>query len=542
MLNPLVRRRRESQQLEYQMIKFKLAPLLKALSSGVVLACGTGVVLAQAQDPAQERGELVDSEPTLWVEPSVSASLNLSNNGNLASIGGAAEQTLAVSAGVLMLVNRPSVRGDIDYTISTVHFAQGTSRNDLRHVLDAEGTFNLVDQRVFVDASGLVSNQTLSPFLPLQGVLVGDVNRTQASSFRVSPYIVGTLGTAVDYQLRYAAQKNGNDVDDRADVKTRELSFQLGSRSAGQKFGWLIDGYSKKVDFTLNRSSKFERLSGRLEFALMSDLTFSLQVGTEANDLISAQRKTYQNIGLNLEWRPSPRTRLFAAVEDRFFGNGHSISLEHRTGRMVWRALSTRRADSDTTLESALNSAAATVGTLFNLLDGYYSQIEPNEILRRQLIEKKLEELGLPEDLRVSQYFFSAATTLENRQELSMAYLGLRDTIGLTLVRVNSRRLGTVINLGDDFDNNATIEQLGVTIQYGHRLTPLTSLNASISSERNTGTAVNAMTRLNYVVVGLTTSLARRTSASLQLRRTRYSSPFNPYSETAISGVITTRF
>jgi uncharacterized protein (PEP-CTERM system associated) len=242
---------------------------------------------------------------------------------------------------------------------------------------------------------------------------------------------------------------------------------------------------------------------------------------------------------LNVEWRPSPRSRLVVGLEDRFFGNGHSVALDHRTGRTVWRLFSTRRIDSETPLDTAV----ATLGSAESALETLLAPQFPNDPvgLARE-VARVLSEQGISPDQPVTQNFFTSAISLEDRLEASIAYVGVRDTISLLLARVRSKRLGTAINLGDDFDNNATIDQWGLTVRYDHRLTPLTTLNSSISSQRNTGTAANSYTRLNSVIVGLTTRLARRTNASLQLRQTRFSAAVNPYTETAIAGAITTRF
>lgn len=521
------------------MTTFKLAWPCKGLLFGWALGCSASVVLAQTSDPGGEGAVPAGPAPTLWVEPMVSASMNLSSNGNLVPVGETAEQTLEVSTGVRVVVNRPSVRGDVDYTLSRVNFAQGTSRNDFRHELDANATFNLVDQRVFIDASSLVSNETLSAFRSQQGVLLSDANRTQASRFRISPYVVGTFGPAVDYQLRYSLQRDANDTGNRADVDTRETSFQVGSKPAGRGLGWSLDGYSQQVDYAITQTNKLNKISGSLKYSVTPEMIASLSAGSESNNVLTAQQKSYTNVGLNLEWRPSPRSRLVVGMEDRFFGNGHSVALEHRTGRTVWRLFSTRRIDSETPLDTAVASLGSAGGVLETLLAPQF----PNDpVGLARAVSRYLSERGISPDQPVTQNFFTSAVTLEDRLEGSVAYVGVRDTVSLLVARVRSKRLGTAINLGDDFDNNATIDQLGILVRYDHRLTPLTTFNASISSQRNTGTATNAYTRLSSAVAGLTTRFAPRTTGSVQLRYTRFTAVVNPYDETAIAGVITHRF
>ena len=78
-----------------------------------------------------------------------------------------------------------------------------------------------------------------------------------------------------------------------------------------------------------------------------AQLSVTLTAGRERNDIITLQETSYDNTGIAVDWRPSQRTRLAVAAQKRYFGTGHNISLEHRTGLTVWRYTDTKAESKD---------------------------------------------------------------------------------------------------------------------------------------------------------------------------------------------------
>ena len=83
-------------------------------------------------------------------------------------------------------------------------------------------------------------------------------------------------------------------------------------------------------------------------------------------------------------------------------------------------------------------------------------------------------------------------------------------------------------------------QALGFSV--GHRLTPLTSVSADWSLQRNEGSLASQKTTNKSLTLRLNTQLAPRTSGSVQLRRTVQDSPTSPYGETSIAGMVNHRF
>lgn len=519
---------------------------LRSLSIPIPFSC-TGAVaraalfslwlpsLVLAQNASE--GVADSPSPSLWVEPRVSAGLTLSNNGNLSSTSPQSQQTLEISPGVRAVMNSPRMKGYLDYSLRSLHLVQDNSGSSLRHELNASATVDAWDNRVFVDMSGVVADEAVSAFDTQTAGGLADVNRSETASFRFSPYVRGSVAGVADAELRYSLQSSDTEVASRSDVTVQDLSLRLVHRVAGQRLGWSFDALSREVDYSLGRDTRSDSLSAGLIYAATPQLQLTLLAGLESNDILTLTKESYSITGLNLEWRPSPRTRLFVGLEDRYFGRGHNVAFEHRTGRTVWRF-----ADSRGVIDSPLQAASASLGSIYNLLDDLYASIEPDPVQRAQLVQAELLRLGLPADAQIFQDFLTSSASLERSQQLSVALVGVRSVVTLAVSRTNSRRLDSIVTQGDDFDTNTRILQRGWSLNIAHRLTPLTAVSLALGSQKNEGTGITLANRTNTLSVGLTTRLAPRTSGSLILRRTVYDSATSPYGETSIAGVITHRF
>ena len=108
----------------------------------------------------------------------------------------------------------------------------------------------------------------------------------------------------------------------------------------------------------------------------------------------------------------------------------------------------------------------------------------------------------------------------------------------LDLLRRREQRLKQVVDFG--VVTPAVFLGQG-RLQLAHRLTPNSSIQASLGEQRSVGTAPGLESSVRSASLGLSTLLARRTSGSLQVRRA-ISDGAIPYSESAVIGTITHRF
>lgn len=479
---------------------------------------------------------LAQGAQSLWVEGRLSTGVTFSSNGPQAQ-DASSEQVIEVSPGVRMVANGARVKGSLEYSLRAMHHFQGTSEEGLRHSLNAAGNAEVWDGRAYVDASAVASEEAVSAFGPVGGSGIADSNRAATFSYRFSPYLKGRLAGAADYELRYSLAGTDTRQSVRSDSLSQDLSLRLQGVFNGP-LGWSVQAQSGTMDYSRDRETRSDSVRLNLNYSVSPQLMLTALAGLERNDVLSVQREAYNITGVGADWRPSPRSRLSMDLQKRYFGHSHNLQLEHRTGLTLWRLR-----DSRDVSNSPTQAATAYAGTLHELLYAYYQDTVPDDPVKlEQLVQAELLNLGLPGNLPVFQRFLSSSATLARTQSLSAILQGRRTVVTATLSRSRTTRLQSLISIGDDFDNTSHVVQQGLNLSVGHRLTPLTSVSADWSLQRNEGSLATQKTANTSLTLRLNTQLAPRTSGSVQWRRTVQDSPASPYRETSISGVVNHRF
>lgn len=493
--------------------------------------CGAAVAVlspAWAQSDAPQQA-------SIWVEPRVDMRLTATDNARLQAGQSQSEQTLEVSPGIRVVTNHARVRGFFDYALSGLYRLQNTGGDDLQHRLNTNAQVNAIDNWAFVDVTGTVSQQLISAFGPVAGSSTTNANQTQTATYSVSPYVRGQFPANVTYEARYSVQGTKSKSNARSDSDTQGWSGRL-ARQVGAA-GWSLSADQQEVDYDQGRSIESNSVTGRFSYAWSPQWITGLTVGQETNDVLTPDKKSYSNYGVDLTWRPSDRTTLSASVNDRYFGRGHNLAFEHRAARVVVRVSDVR--DVSTSPNANVN---ATLGTLYDLLDALYVTLEPDPVKRAQLVQAELTSRGLPGNLLVSQSFLVSQATLQRQQQLSVLMTARRGTFTVSYARGQSNRLLNNLTLGDDFDSTSRIKTDTLSFLYAHRLTPVTSANAALALQRSEGDLDTQRNSQYTLTLGMSTQLGRRTSGSVQLRRIHSNSGLNPYTENALVGNILHRF
>ena len=472
---------------------------------------------------------------SVWVEPRISIGATVSDNSRLQGGQAKSEQTLEISPGIRVVANQGRIKGFFDYNLSGLYRMQNTGGDTLQHRLNTSVQVNAIDNWAFLDVSGNVSQQQLSAFGPVAASPSTNANQTQTATYRVSPYVRGQFPYGVNYEARYNVQGTKSQANARGNTTNQGWSGSL-ARQVGSA-AWSLMADHQSVDYDQARSTTSTNLAGRFSYAWSPQWITGLTLGQESNDLLSLGNKSYANYGVDLTWRPSDRTTLSAGVNDRYFGTGHNLSLQHRSARTVVRFSDVRSVS--TTPNANVN---ASLGTLYDLLDALFATLEPDPILRAQMVQTELTSRGLPGDLMVTQSFLVSQATLQRQQQLSVLVSGRRDSFTVTYGRGKSNRLLNNLTLGDDFDSTSEVKTETLSFLYAHRLTPVTSANATYSLQRSQGDLDSQRNSQYTLSLGVTTQLGRRTAGSIQVRRIQSSNGLNPYSENALVGNILHRF
>lgn len=514
-------------------------PLARAFLCTLVsaaLTTPTGV-LAQAQgDTSAPSGVLV---PRLSVSETISD--NISIAAGASSGGKRGDQITQISPGFSINSHGARVKASADYSLNEFLYMQDSSRNNRQNSLNSSVSIEALENWAYVDFHGGISQQNISAFgTQNPNSYTTNTNRTETATLNLSPYVRGRISDSATYELRNNWSASHSKSSLAADVESTEWLAKLSGSTAFQNLGWSVSGTQQDVTYSGGRDAKSSSLRGTLNYRITPQLMVFLQEGRETSNY-TARSQSNTTAGYGLEWSPSERTRLSAQRENRFFGDGHTVSLSHRTPLSSWQFTDSRNV--------SILPNQMTLGSLGNIYDLLFTQFasqEPDLIKRGQLVNRFLQANGIPANTQVVGGFLSTSASVLRSQSLSVALTGARNTVTLLLTQNESQRLGASTGPNDPFANASTIRQRGLNINWSLRLSGFSTLNVAGSTQRSSGsgstTAANADTTMRSLNLTLSTSLTPKVSASVAARHSVFDSTTNPYTENAITGTVTARF
>lgn len=471
------------------------------------------------------------------ITPTVSANETWTDNVALVDKGKESDLVTDVSPGIRIEGRGARLRLNFDYAFHQLYYNKDSTRDETQNYLNASGALEAVEKWMFVDFSGNISQQSLSAFGKQSPSSINvNRNRTETSTYRVSPYVRGAFGTTADYELRYQATTTRADSGQASNSDTSTWSANLKGATGFANLAWSLDVTSVTYDYDVGRTSEFERLSGALTYRLTPQFRFSILFGQERSNLVTLTKEDYSNYGASVDWAPGERTRLSAAKEHRSFGDSHTVSFSYRTPLTAWSFSDVRDASAQT--DQLARGGSANIGDLWAVI---LSPQFPNDPAGLAAAVKSSLGTTPPESLLPSGYLTTRVTVQRNRQ-FSVAALGARNTVTFTLNRSDDEPLGAD-NLGGDFATTSSIRQRGTGLNWSYRLTPLSSLAALASWQNSTGSNENTQDTtsrnfsLNYV-----TQLGGKTSLTLGARHANSDGSGTDYRENALTAGLTARF
>jgi uncharacterized protein (PEP-CTERM system associated) len=497
-------------------------PCALALALSACSWCG----IAQAQEEVQAR-------KTYSIESSAAITETITDNNDL-SRSGRADLITQPSIGVRASANSARLRGFLDYSLSALVYGNNTARNELQNALSAFATGTLVENRLFVDVGGSISQQAISPFgTQTPDSAVANSNRAEVSTFSVSPYARGRLGNLADYDARLSYAGTRSNSSATSDQSTSSAQLQLGGGTALSRLSWSAQASRTQIDYSLGRRTEDDLARGVLSWSVMPELSVGAIAGTESNNYVSLNKEAHTISGFNVNWRPSERTTFSAERENRFFGESHAVTFMHRTARTIW-SFSDVRDISTNPGQPTLGS----LGTAFDLFFQQFATVEPDPVLRRKLVNSFLQSNGIGPTSQLFGAFLTSAVTLQRAQNLSFALLGIRDTLTLTASKSENRQLDTVTPINDF----SLLRQRGFAVDLAHRLTPIATLSLNAMVQRASGSLASQTTTLKSLSAAWSSRVGRRTDVSLGARHAVFDSTSSPYDETAVYGTLRLQF
>lgn len=437
--------------------------------------------------------------------------------------------------------NGDRLQASVDYSLTRLVHARERSRDRNQNALRALGRLEMVENFAFLDLSGTISQQTISALGPRSGSDINDNNnRTETAVYRVSPYVRGQFGDWAQYEARYrrdSTRSKSAVVAANTDSDTNDVSFRLASVSGQRFLSWTLDANHQEQEYSSGRSFESDRVRGIFTHAFTPQLSLALIPGWESNNYVSQDKDSSATFGGQLQWALSDRTHFSALLEKRFFGRAYAVSLDHRTPRTAWRFSDSRDASSTPT-----QAGSTSLGSLYDLYFFQFESIQPDPVLRAQLVNSFLAANGLDGSTSVDLGFLSSSVTLSRRQDLSFTLIGLRDTLTFLASQSETSRLSQFTTEQDDLSSFNEVRQHGFSIAYTRRLSSLSNLNVTASTTRSAGVAqVGRSNTIRSLNVSFSTRLGESVTGTLGLRRTLSDNTFS-YNESAIRGGLSFQF
>jgi len=461
-----------------------------------------------------------------------------------AGIGSRGDVVTSVRPGVQMALRRGRTVGSLSYTLDATHhsravqgFGQG---NTVQNNLDAKLSTELLERWVYFDASARVSQQAISAFgqQSFDGQQ-NNANRTEVSQLSVRPYARGPLAGVATYEVALNADTTQSKSGAAADSRAAGANLSVSSAASGSVFGWSTQLSKQRASFSGGNRSDSTRGIVSLLIRPDPDWSGTLRAGQEATKVGAFYNETYNNWGGDIRWTPSPRTSVLLSADDRYFGRAHQVSFEHRLARSSIRYTSSRDASNSAGVGAGLGTGGGGQQiSLYQLFYNQFASVQPDPVLRDQLVREFLATIGQNPNAVVAGGFSSGGTTLQRRDELALSYAGLRTTLTLQAFSSQTTRL----DLSAGAVNNFKVKQSGYTSALTYRLSPLSNLSLTASHLNTQGSGTQAGNQLDSVSLGWSGRLGKMTTTSVNARYSVFEGPINPYKESSLGATLGLRF
>lgn len=418
----------------------------------------------------------------------------------------------------------------LDYGLSGIFQVRDSSANRHQNSLNALGKLEAIEDWLFVDASGTITQQYLNPVGAVSPSNANtNSNQTETSFFSVSPYVKGRFLSTAEYLLRYRASATSSKSNTVADLRTSEWTAKINGATPWTAFTWSIDASDLENDYAFGKDYSATNFGANLIYHFNPELQLLLSAGQESNNYASVDQQTKNTSGYGFIWKPGARTELSAKRSRHFFGNGYDVSFKHRLSR----SQITYRASKDVSfLPSGVGNNS--LGTNYDLVYAIVAALNPGaspDVIRNQ-VENYLRTNGIPADGAVVVGSLSNSPHLNKLQELSMAFLGIRNTVTITATETERTPFSPAV---DQLLLNRT-RQRGLGVVWAHHLTGLTSLSLAINHQQAKSFGTNPQeTTTDGAYLFLTTRLTPKTQGNIGVRRV-VSDGAAHYSENALTG------
>ncbi|MEI8301853.1 MAG: TIGR03016 family PEP-CTERM system-associated outer membrane protein [Burkholderiales bacterium] len=294
----------------------------------------TGLAVPALGAPSGER--------TLSFLPGVRSTVLAADSPGAGAGPGSGRQTLEVTPYLSAGIADARTQASLSYQMRNFA-AHGGAGSDLytRHDLRASGNTLLAGDWLGLQAGAAVYNTNAS----LAGGLSVDpaasaLNNAVLRTLYLAPYLRGRFGAQADWRVQYRGEltdTSGN-VNAALARSAHYLNAQVTSGAAFNPWGWALVSGGQRRDFTGGLSLSSATTSATLYYTPSAEL----RLGASMNYLYIERLSNSDGDthgwgpGVSLDWSPSRRTTLRGSFTRQYYGNNGTLSLSHRTQRLVF--------------------------------------------------------------------------------------------------------------------------------------------------------------------------------------------------------------
>lgn len=407
-------------------------------------------------------------------------------------------------------------------SLNFLGYVDGTQVSSILPNANIIANLEAIDNLFFVDAAFFAGQSVVNPYLPRSGYSSTN-NLYTSTQGRIAPYFKGNFGYNTTWLVR----------SDNAYTWTSQPDNPIGSAYYARNTAEVVRAPTP-LGASLRLTNDLTRVSGQLQpdqvlntgiatldFAFTPQLTLGLRGGYETSTY-TAEEVAGPVYGGNLAWRPTPLTSVVGYWEERFFGPSYQFEASHRQRRVATSASFYRTL---TTYPQVLLQIPAT-NSVSGILNAILVLRFPDPIERAKAIQDLIVRQGLPQSLPAGAYVYNQSANILTGDNINWVLTGVRNTLGLNLFYLKTELLPdarvppTFLN----FNNNI---QQGGGVTLSHILTPVISLNGTLSTQqtRGFGPTEGQKTRQGLASLQGNWTMSPRTSAFVGLRYQYQSSP-----------------
>jgi len=481
-------------------------------------------------------GLVTDAAAGKWtVTPDITVRETYDDNASLVEAPTEGTYITEIIPGIHIAGSGARFKGNLDYRANGIIYSNNSSENRIANYLNATATLEAIEKFLYVDAFGYIDQTYLSPFGPRPAnVTTITPNRTETSTYGISPYVQGNAGNAFTYSLRY---RYSNYQTNNSALPYTQTDEWIGrAESPIGLFGWGLDYEDSNISYNkFNIGDQFSTLyRGTLYYQPDPALRLNVDGGWEENNYFALETRSNSIYGGGFSWKPSPITSAEYQYEERYYGPSHLANLRYRSPLSVWTLSYVRHA---TTQQQSLLTIPA--GSTAALLDAIFTSSIPDPAERQAAVTQFIQTRGLPAFISGPISFYTLRPFLEERADASVALLGKLTTVMLFAFGSKTQAFAAACPSGVPDAvcpaQGAPLWQRGFGIGASRQLSGSTYLSASgTRTYARQDEPIAAESRNDSFYVNLNRTLSPKTNAFVGFGYTRFTSEI-PTSSTSQS-------